>query len=206
MHIGHRLSEDLDFAIAAPRLPRLALDGLIRILQVQGWSVARNDAEASYDEFLNAGMSLHDYQQDFLVNGVKLTFFTADADLAAAIEATAHPTPRVASLPELFRTKVISASNRRASRDWLDLYILLTKHSFTLEDFVAVFQRDGINGGEAKLSQAFRNLCGGKTNPSDPGYSSLLKHPPKLEEIADFFSDLQSRYEVETSRKRFLHP
>jgi hypothetical protein len=69
-----------------------------------------------------------------------------------------------------------------------------------------VFQRDGINGGEAKLSQAFRNLCGGKTNPSDPGYSSLLKHPPKLEEIADFFSDLQSRYEVETSRKRFLHP
>jgi hypothetical protein len=106
MHIGHRLSEDLDFAIAAPRLPRLALDGLIRILQVQGWSVARNDAEASYDEFLNAGMSLHDYQQDFLVNGVKLTFFTADADLAAAIEATAHPTPRVASLPELFRTKL----------------------------------------------------------------------------------------------------
>jgi hypothetical protein len=46
----------------------------------------------------------------------------------------------VASIAELFRLKAIAASEKRLSRDWIDLYYLSTEHGFTLADFQQAFQ------------------------------------------------------------------
>ncbi len=69
LRIAHRASEDLDFAWPlAGKLPGPALDALIRNLGSEGWRVQRNDDASAYEEFLLAGMSLHDHQQDAKAN------------------------------------------------------------------------------------------------------------------------------------------
>ncbi len=57
LHIGHRLSEDLDFITKAPTLPRERIDRVIAKLQGSNLSVQRNDSDAAYDDFRNAGMA-----------------------------------------------------------------------------------------------------------------------------------------------------
>jgi Nucleotidyl transferase AbiEii toxin, Type IV TA system len=204
LRIGHRISEDLDFVCLSPRLPRAALDHAVRLMESYTFRVERNDSQASYEECLIAGQSLHDSQQDFLVNGVKISFFTAPKAIAALLEpAGTGGGVRVATLPELFRTKSLAAASRCMSRDWLDLYVLFREHGFTTQDFHAVFQREGILGKETLISQAFNNLCRGKATPKDPGFENLMSDPPSLLEIADYFGSIRNDYEVWLTRVAF---
>ena len=77
--IRHRLSEDLDFIFLGATLPSGRLDALCRVAQSAGHDFQRNDDQAALEEFVQGGLELKDYQQDFLVNGaVKISFFIAD--------------------------------------------------------------------------------------------------------------------------------
>ncbi len=205
MHIAHRISEDLDFIIHTVKLPRTALGTLIRQLEQEGFAVARNDDQAAYEEFLIDGLSLHDYQQDFLVNRVKVSFIAPSAEIAGMVAPSNRPIAHVASLDELFRTKALAAANRMASRDWIDLYVLITKYGFTLSDFQAAFQCEAIRDPAAKLSHAFQNLCRGIVSAADPGFETLMPDQPSLAEIAAFFSSIRDEYEAGEARKAFVN-
>jgi len=197
LHLGHRISEDLDFVTVNHKLPRSCLDGLVRLMREFGFRVEHDDSQDAYEEFLIAGLSLHDYQQNFVVNGIKLNIFTAQSDLAAMLDPTDAPAslPRVATLPELFRTKALASANRCASRDWFDLYVLF-QNGFTLADFREAFFRQGILSPHQGIALAFANLSRGVLPASDPGYAGLLKDPPPITEIAAFFSALRDKYET----------
>jgi Nucleotidyl transferase AbiEii toxin, Type IV TA system len=204
LHLGHRISEDLDFVTVNHRLPRPRLNGLVRLAQEFGFHIESDDSQDAYEEFLIAGMSLHDYQQNFLVNGVKLNIFTAQSDLVAMLDSTGAPVPhpRVATLPELFRTKALASANRCASRDWLDLYILF-QHGFTLDDFREAFFRPGILSPHQRIAQAFANLSRGIMPASDPGYATLLEEPPPITQISSFFSSMRDAYETAAVTEAF---
>lgn len=204
LHLGHRLSEDLNFVTVSHRLPRPRLSGLVRLMEEFGFQVENDDSQDAYEEFLIAGLSLHDYQQNFLVNGVKLNIFTAQSDLAAMLDCTGGPAlhPRVATLPELFGTKALAAANRCASRDWLDLYILFQR-GFTLDDFREAFFHPGVLSPDQRIAQAFANLSRGIISASDPGYATLLEDPPQLSQIASFFSSMRDEYETIGVSKAF---
>ena len=93
LRIGHRVSEDLDFAFPGINLPSGQLAALRK--KFAGWK--SNDNPASYDEFLNAGMSLHDFQQDYLTEeNVKITFFAEDRDALSLLGSGLESGPRVA--------------------------------------------------------------------------------------------------------------
>jgi hypothetical protein len=77
IRIGHRLSEDLDFAFPAMKLPSGQLAALRR--KFPGWTA--NDNPAAYDEFLNAGMSLHDFQQDYLTEQMSKSPFSLKIEM-----------------------------------------------------------------------------------------------------------------------------
>ncbi len=204
MHIAHRISEDLDFIASTEKLPRSALNGLVRLLAAAGFSVERDDDPRRYDEFLIAGMELHDSQQNFVVDGVKLNIFTPLPDLAGLVAPSSAPLPMVATLDELFRTKALAASNRSASRDWLDLHVLLTRHGYTLADFVDAFHRSpGIHHPAHAVSRAFDNLCRGKISGLDPGYEALLADAPSIEELAEFFRQMRGAYEAQAAEQAF---
>jgi hypothetical protein len=47
--------------------------------QFPGWTA--NDNPAAYDEFLNAGMSLHDFQQDYLTEQMSKSPFSLKIEM-----------------------------------------------------------------------------------------------------------------------------
>lgn len=206
MHIAHRISEDLDFITHSSVLPTGALKGLVTLMQDAGFAVERDDDTTAYEEFLIIGRSLHDYQQNFIVGGVKLNIFTPQPDLASVVKWSVSEVPVVATLQELFKTKALAASNRCTSRDWIDLYMLFQSHGFTLQDLVDSFKTDAIPNPRQRISQAFQNLCRGVASAADPGYESLLENPPSLSKIAAFFSTVRDEYESTESFQAFRTP
>ena len=191
LRIGHRRSEDLDFAFLSEKLPTSAIALLLR--KYPGWT--RNDNLANYDEFLIAGQSLHDYQQDFLVNGVKVSF-VALPDLARVVAPNTGNTVRIATVDELFKTKALVTAERSKSRDWFDLYILIKYHGYSVFDYYKAFESAG---QLLKAENGMNRLCRGIPQLSDEGFEELMKNPPTLEEMAAFFKEQRDLYEIETA-------
>jgi hypothetical protein len=193
MRIGHRLSEDLDFAFPAMKLPSGQLAALTR--KFPGWTA--NDNPAAYDEFLNAGMSLHDFQQDYLTEeNVKITFFAEDRDAWNLLTSASESGPRVAELDEIFALKALVCAKRSNARDWFDLYTLIQNHGFTLHEFQKAFEK---SNRLKNLDMAFQRLCSGKPSESDPGFEGLLPNLPSVEDLAAFFKEAVDNYMVAES-------
>ena len=196
LRIGHRRSEDLDFAFLSQRLPKAAINLLLR--KYPDW--IRNDNLLSYEEFQIAGQSLHDYQQDFISgDGVKITFLAEDMPVWALLDHTpenAGPL-RVATTKEIFGLKCLVSARRSKSRDSYDLYVLFREHGFTVSDMVAAFEKANRS---ADIDVAFRRLCSGLTAPDDEGYEALIENPPSKETLKTYFQELRDRYEIEQSR------
>lgn len=200
LRIGHRQSEDLDLAWPEVRLPvrriTLALDELARA----GFACERHDDPAAVAEFLDTGLELHDYQQDYLVSGVRVSFFTADAALQRVLSAESEPLPRVATLPEIFASKCLVTARRSRVRDWFDLYVLLREHGFSLRDYVGVFEAVGERRGwEAGLAR----LCSGHPDRADEGFKTLAQDAPSAEELKEFFIARRDELEVALAAERF---
>lgn len=187
LYLGHRLSEDLDFISTGQKLARKNIDAAIEILKNAGLSVERDDSIAAYDDFLNAGMNLHDYSQSFIVgSGCKLTFFAAEPHHRRLLHSPLKSNgPDIASLDELKSLKAIVCSFRSSSRDWLDLYILARKHNYRLENWKAAYEAAGLT--EKHFNTALKRLTSGELPVTDPGYKSLLPNPPGMDEILEFF-------------------
>jgi len=200
LHLGHRLSEDLDFAWPAHRLPVERLTALQRLAAERSFQFQRRDDPAAADEFEIAGMSLHDFQQDFLVNGiVKVSFFAADEPLCRVLNRDAASSlPRIATLEELFASKCLVAASRSKTRDWFDLYVLMRHQGFTLEDFHAVFLRAGV---PQQFDLALQRLCSGRPSLADEGYDQLLAEAPTLDDMRAFFIRQRDAYEQEQARR-----
>jgi len=193
MRIGHRLSEDLDFAFPAMKLP----SGQLEVLKRKFPEWTPNDNPAAYDEFLNAGMSLHDFQQDYLTEeNVKITFFAEDRDAWTLLTSGSETGPRVAELDEIFALKSLVCAKRSNARDWFDLYTLIQNHGFTLHEFQKAFEK---SNRLKNLDMAFQRLCSGKPSVSDPGFEGLLPNPPSVEELAAFFKEAVDNYMVAES-------
>jgi predicted nucleotidyltransferase component of viral defense system len=194
LQIQHRLSEDLDFAYPAERLPRDRIDGLLKIVDAHGFHFSRNDDESADAEFQQGGLNLHDFQQDFLVNdSVKVSFFAPDRSVQQVLGSARSAGPRVATLGEIFKTKCLVSALRSKSRDWYDLYLLLRDHGFTIQDFAAVFSE---TDSKTQRDIALQRLCSGVPQKDDEGYAYLLEDPPPLEEMTAFFIAQRNALEI----------
>jgi Nucleotidyl transferase AbiEii toxin, Type IV TA system len=202
MRIGHRISEDLDLLFVETRLPRVRVEASVQHLKVRGEAVERNDDPRAYDEFLNAGMDLADYQQDYLIAGkTKLSFFVADAS-AKLLSPTPEGVrgPRVAELNEIFALKAIVTAHRSKTRDWIDLFILMRDHGFTLSDYREAFEKSGDARG---LDIGLNRLCSGQPGAGDEGYQALFADPPSVEKLAAYFRAERSNLERSEAERAF---
>lgn len=200
LRIHHRLSEDLDLAWPAPQLPRARIDALRHSADETGFTFKRNDDETAAREFAEGGLALHDYQQDFLVHGlVKVSLFAPDPPMVRILAGQPSETgPRLATLQEIFQTKCLVSAVRSKSRDWIDLFLLLRDHGFTLHDYAAVF---AASGDEAQRAIGLSRLCSGVPQKDDEGYVHLLDRAPSLEEMKAFFVARRNEWEIETARE-----
>jgi hypothetical protein len=200
--IRHRLSEDLDFVYPGVRLPGQRLDALRRKAQENGFVFRSSDDEAAVRDFAEGGLELHDYQQDFLVNDVvKVSFFAPEDQLRKVLVAGAETKVRVATLPELFKAKCLVSAKRSKTRDWLDLFLLMRDHGFSIYDYRAAFVESGC---PAECDTGLTRLCSGIPQRNDEGYTHLLANPPSLEEMKAFFEAQRARLEIDiaTEAKR----
>ncbi len=185
MRISHRVSEDLDFICLSPKLPDLQIKEFLRFCNQKGFEVAPNDSVGAISEFEDTGLELSDYQRDFLVDEkVKLTFFSADDEVRPFLSPAHHHGVRIAEIHEIFSLKAVVSADRSKSRDWFDLYTLMNSYGFTGADFYKTFV---INKRPQKYDIAMRRLTSGRPALGDEGYESLMKNPPTLEEMGDFF-------------------
>lgn len=193
MHIDHRLSEDLDFMYPDMKLPRERLTALRRKLAAEGFELTANDSPIGVEAFSESGLDYHDYQQDYMVNGlVKLTFVAPEPENAKQLEHIEASGPRVASIQEIFGLKCIVAADRSKSRDWFDLYTLLKSGIFQPFDIYRAFARSGVPG---KFDIAMMRLCSGKPSETDEGYEALLPNPPSIKEMSEYFKVVRDEAE-----------
>lgn len=143
LQIGHRLSEDLDFAALGPVLPAGRIDALMAALESEGHAVALMTPQSQIEAFrINTGKKLLDHARDYVVDGAKLTFFARGA--AAPPNQLAHlaAAPRIVpaggfavlGVSGLFAMKALLLADRARSRDLFDLMVLIRDHGFGIAE------------------------------------------------------------------------
>ena len=150
LRIGHRVSEGLDLACTAKKLPKVQIAALVRHLAGMGVVLTPAQNPLDEEEFFNSGLDLADYQQNFIAyadmegeaaGGVKVSLVCYDPPMAEFISGQPWDALRVATLGEIFETKAWVCSERSKTRDWLDLYTLIKHYGYSFDDMRAVFGR-----------------------------------------------------------------
>lgn len=200
MHLDHRISEDLDFMIPEPKLPRARIQALKREGTAHGFAFSPNDRLQDIEEFVDSGLDLHDYQQNYVVGGaVKLTLVAPDPEVAVLLRAGLPDGPRVASVEEIFRLKCIACANRTKTRDWLDIFVLLDRGLFQPIDIYRTFQLAEV---PTKFSIAMARMCDGAVPPDDEGYQATMARPPSIARMRKRFVSARDQIETEVARFR----
>ncbi len=204
LRIGHRISEDLDLAYLGPSLPKPRIKALIRKLEAKGFRLQPNQNIVAEQDFIDAGLALEDSQQDYLAEGalgqVKLSFVRLENAMTAVFSGDAQSPLRIATLDEIFASKTLVSAERSKTRDWFDLYVLLTQHGYSMLDFHRVFMQshnpNGFDIASARLRRCMPSIA-------DEGYLQLASTAPSLDELRTFFSAQLDALEIEVSRKAF---
>lgn len=201
MRIAHRVSEDLDFAYLGLSLPRTRISALMDSLQRTGFTVQASQNVADEQDFLDAGLALAEHQQNFVIDGeIKLSLVRFDNSTTRCLAGTAESPLRIASLDEIFRTKSLVCAQRSKTRDWFDLYILMTHHGFNASDMHRAFADSGCASMFDLAAQRLRQC---KPTKTDEGYLHLIKPAPSLTKLRNFFSQALDQLEIDLSRAAF---
>lgn len=207
LHSGHRQSEDLDFAFTGVRLPRAAIRRIIDRVVEQGFEASRATDETAILYWENEGEDLEAHQQDWTVNGVRITFVASDSRERGAF-LKRHAVPafgniKALDLDGLFEMKSRLLTRRTASRDIFDLWHFLAHEGRTMEEVVA-FAKEEDNYYTLDLIR--HRLLPSAPPKLDPGFEHLDPHGP-----ADFdalkleMSRIFGEYESRVAKQITLH-
>lgn len=196
LRIEHRSSADLDFVFTSPRLPRRRIDKLLDELR-RGYEVAAMANVAAEQDFLDSGLDLADYQRDYSIARVKVTFFTPDPSKLGQVvrgERGIQGLKRiaVADLDSLFVMKAVTLNSRMTTRDLFDVYTLVREHGYREADIFRYarefdFSPDTL---KARLRHVRRRI-------DDPGIEIANGVPPTFEQLQAFFVEAINRVEQE---------
>lgn len=194
LRIAHRLSADLDFVFPARRLPRKRVARLLDELS-RSHSVEPFPNLAAEQEFLDSGLELADYQQDYSIDRVKVSFFVPDpARLSEEIRAERGVAGlrriAVATLRSLFLMKAVALNTRITTRDLFDVYTLIESHRCKETELFKAADRFGHSSDVLKT-----RLLGAAPRRDDPGIELPSGAPPTFEQLKAYFADLVDRIE-----------
>jgi hypothetical protein len=214
LQIGHRVSEDLDFAFLSPKLPVGKLDALIRNIEQAGIPVSLLTPTSAISAFrINHGAKLLDYARDYVIGGAKVTFFARGRNAPAKqidfLRGHARRWPAtsfsILDVDGLFVMKSMVLADRARSRDLFDLMTLIRDHGYLLEDglesaarLAPVDERD-IERHKAVLTGAI------DLDKDDEGFDSVAINTV-IEDIYRFFDEKVSDYEKRQATRIFGEP
>ena len=194
VYLKHRLSEDLDFATAEKKLPREVISEYINRLKEKGSKVENILSVAAREDAINDGVDIYDYQQDWSIDGVKLTFFTLSKEngrekLAEDPGEEWSKNLRLASLETLFVTKSLVLADRHTMRDNYDMHALLQLDAFSYEDMILAFKA---YRPYTDLKIPIKRLLSSDYPLTDPGLSGLIDEDEEdtMRRIQKYFINL----------------
>lgn len=206
IRMEHRLSADLDFVFPAERLPRKRVALLLDALR-RSHSVASFPNLAAEQEFLDSGLELADYQQDYSVDGVKVTFFVPEPtrlseEIRAERGVAGLSRVAVAELDSLFLMKAVALNTRMTTRDLFDVYTLIEQHGRRASELFEAASRFGFSADVLKT-----RLLGATPRRDDPGVEAPAGIAPTFEQLRAYFAELidgleQAEAEAHARRRR----
>ena len=177
LRYGHRRSEDIDLAWVGESLPTRTIAAIVRELPTK--VPARNlmdPLDAQLAE--NDGFYLAAHQQDWSIDGVKVTFYEQPPRNAEII---AQGTPErmgnlaIADDETLFRMKCAVLLDRTTSRDLFDLW-WFTQHGGKSTE--QILQRMRSHDPHLSSDMHMAKLAPASLSPKDPGFDSNLPDAP----------------------------
>ena len=179
LQTGHRISEDLDFVTRENRLDANEIRSIVEAVS-DGNTPKLVTPAAAREEMEDAGSDIDESHQDWLVNGVKITFFAPDtaAQRSAYEQAKTHRIGNVNVLDEegIFRLKSMVLLDRRASRDLFDLWYFIHERGRSVGDVLDAMDARSRHRTMDDLLQ----LIAPRSLPTrDPGFATSLQSAPK---------------------------
>ena len=204
LQISHRKSEDLDFWLPAEKMDKETISAAVRTAQQAGF-VAQ--LVTPHDKIVAAkinGRDLLAYAQDYVIGGVKVTFF-ARVDTAFQ---HFNAYPRIAStstsfgimgVDGIFSMQSYVIHQRVRSRDLFDLKIFVQRGK-TIEDILQA----GSAADPACSSEYAKSVLLGDVplDKEDEGFDSV-DVTEKLEDIYSFFEIATNEFEQALAEKTF---
>lgn len=204
LQFDHRKSEDLDFWLPAEKMNKEIISATVRIAQKAGF-VAQ--LVTPHDKIITArinGRDLLAYAQDYVISGVKVTFF-AQADTAFQHFDTFRRLSNTATTfgimdtEGIFSMKSYAIHQRVRSRDLFDLKIFVQRGK-TIEDIL----RAGPAADPACSIEYAKSVLIGDVplDKEDEGFDSVGV-TEKIEDIYAFFEDAVNKYEQTIAEETF---
>jgi predicted nucleotidyltransferase component of viral defense system len=205
IQIGHRLSEDLDFAFFSDTLPKDKINNLLTELKASGFNIQSLIPQNQISQARINGLFLLDYVQDYSIDGAKLSFFTFDkggskrkAYFSKAPRKDIGSSFKIFDVNEIFESKCVVLRDRIKSRDLFDLMYLMKNYHFTVNDiFNSINRIDTPSEGVEPIKEI---LVGNvPIDKNDPGLL-ILKDKISVEDIYLFFKEEIDKYEIEQAK------
>lgn len=193
LQASHRVSEDLDFVTLGGALDRQEVETIIEAVSVETPTLVTS--AAARDDMELAGLDIDDSHQDWLVDGVKITFFAPDSPSQRAVydETPVHRLNNVHLLDEagIFRLKSMVVMDRRTSRDLFDLWFFLDQRGRTISDILAAMDH---RKQHRTLDDLLQMIAPRSLPIRDPGFASSFRGAPQnsdelLERMAAFAAE-----------------
>ena len=149
LQLGHRISLDFDFAQFGGTLPNFAIDQLITRLKQEGHQAQMITSSAQISQFkINHGLNLLDRARDYVIDGVKVTFFVHGKNNSQEVFYKSAKKVHEANMyfdilgiEGLKAAKTLVLADRVRSRDLYDLYVLMRGYGYSLDTLVSMVKR-----------------------------------------------------------------
>lgn len=206
LQIGHRMSNDLDFACTYDRLPAFAIDQFVELLK-KNHAVQLITPTSQISAFkIQTGRNLLDYARDYSIDRVKVTFFVIgkteqQKTFYQKVEKIKNQWPfPVLGLGGLKLAKTLVLAERVRSRDLIDVMYLMRDHDYSLPEYHHLVDTFGTNND----FEYYKAVMTGEIplDADDEAYT-LLKESVELADMYAFFREKITAYEVELARQLF---
>jgi len=201
LQIRHRISLDFDFACYQQKLPVNKIDNLIIRLKNNAYSIHTSSDVTKVAQFkINTGTNLYNYARDYIINGIKLTFFVhgktnQQREFYNNCEAIQDNNKqfKILSIEGLMVSKILLLADRARSRDLFDLMILFKDYSLTLEKLELFVKTLGHNDDPEHYRAVLTGII--PLDKNDEGLKSV-NVDFDINKIYQFFDELYAQQDI----------
>jgi hypothetical protein len=170
LHLGHRISHDLDFFCSKSFDGRILQEKLSSLGKFEEDIVTKNNTIGSF-------------------NGTKISFMHFDSEISETPQK--FEGVNVAPIKDLAAMKISAISQRGAKRDFIDLFYIMKNQNMNLADVMAHFT-EKFKSSNPNLIHFLKSLT--YFEDADKQNSPAMKTPVNWDEVKKFFLDKKNEF------------